>query len=186
MTNLSPGPTLLPLSAIIVPALLGLAVSAGLFAGAAGYALSRASKESGESLLLLLERAQQHVRTLLARSRVRLRTRAGRTSWPAERGVLLRMGGALLGVEAFLVVGIANATNNLFGPSLTVFAVTLVVVTSLLANATLGLMWVAGPLPEGNLWRTVALTADQPAPAGTPLRRLLGAARSLALPPKSE
>jgi hypothetical protein len=57
--------------AIVAPALLGLVLSAGAFAGIAAYALRRASQETGESQFMLIGRARVRLQTTVERARAR-------------------------------------------------------------------------------------------------------------------
>ena len=181
MTFLPSGP-LLSVPAIVGPALLGVGLSAGAFAGIAAYALRRASLETGESPFVLVARARTRLLSTVERARARWQSGEVRRSWSRQRRTGLRLVLGVLAGQAALVLGMATSSQSLLGPGTAAFAVTVVVVSCLLANAVLILLWLAGPKPEGE-GRFYA--PDSGHAAAEHLRTLFGQGRR-ALPGKSE
>jgi hypothetical protein len=165
------------------PALLGLALSAGAFAGIAAYALRRASLESGESQFVLIERARRQLQSTAERARERWHNGEVRRIWNRQRSKGLRLVAATLIGETAIILGMATGSKSLLGPGATAFAVTVMVVSCLLANGVLTLLWLAGPPPEGEAWLFPQPVGPQAEPLT--LRQLLGG-HTAALPPKSE
>lgn len=194
MTHFCPGldpgfptgsPVLLSLSLgqALGPALLGMALSAGAFAAIATYALRMASRETGESEWVLIGRARSRVQDTIGRARTRWESGEVRTSWNRQRRTGLRLVVGVLIGQAAVVLGMATGSKSLLGPGTAAFAVTVTVVTCLLANAVLSLLWLAGPAAEGEA-RLVAVSPEKDAPS--PLQQLFAPrAGSPALPPKN-
>lgn len=178
-----PLPAPVPSPGFVGPVLLGLVLSAGAFAGIAAYALRQASLETGESPFVLLDRARRQLQSTADRARARWRSGEVRRLWSRQRSKGLRLvAGTLIGQTA-IVLGMATGSKSLLGAGATVFAVTVMVVSCLLANGVLTLLWLAGPTPEGE----ARLFSQPRGPQAEPvtLRRLLGTGAA-ARPPKSE
>ena len=152
MQSLFYGPPLLLSAAIVGPAVLGVVLSAGAFAGIAAYALRQASLETGESQFVLIDRARRQLQTTVERARARWHGGEVRRSWQRQRRTGLRLvSGVLLG-QAAILLGMATGSKSLLGPGTAAFAVTVMVVSCLLANAVMTLLWLAGPKPDGRLF----------------------------------
>lgn len=180
-----PVPVPVPSPGFVGPVLLGLVLSAGAFAGIAAYALRRASLESGESQFVLIDRARRQLQTTAGRARERWHSGEVRRIWGRQRGKGLRLVAGVLAGQTAIVLGMATGSKSLLGPGATAFAVTVLVVSFLLANGVLALLWLAGPPPEGEA-RLFAPPTAHLGPEDEPrtLRQLL-MPRAAALPPKS-
>lgn len=130
------------------PTVLALGLSAGVFAGLVGYALHKVSKETGESHHLIIQRIYADVAATVARARSRWREGSVAAAWQNSWRAVLRVGAIVLAAEGLLVAGVATSKGGILGEANVWFAGTVVVLTCLLANFVMGLLWLAGPKPE--------------------------------------
>jgi hypothetical protein len=137
-------------TALLGATLLGIGLSAGVFAAAVGYGLFKRSRETGESVGVLLQRLRADLAATGERAQARWKAGVVRAAWRTQRRAVLRAGGGLLAAELLVVLGVATSRNSWLGAGNVWFAVTVMVLACLLVNSVLALLWLAGPKEEGS------------------------------------
>lgn len=129
--------------------LLALALSGAACVLITTYALRTVSQRGGESQRVLLDRARTRVQGTVSRARRRWHSGAATRSWRQQWRTAVVPIAAVLAGEIILVLAGALSTGDALGGRLVVFAVTVLLTTSLLANAVMALLWLAGPEEHG-------------------------------------